>query len=384
MTSITLTLNGERTPLEVEPRTHLGDAIREQVRLTGTHLGCEHGVCGACTVLLDGVPVRSCITLAVACDGQEVRSIEGFEEDVAMAQLREAFTKEHGLQCGFCTPGMLIACRDIVLRLPDADEDRIRYELSGNICRCTGYVGIVKAVRSVLITRQTMGSVAPAAVKPAVVEVKPFTGFTPAAPVAAQVATAAVSDTAREGWTRFEENFVIRRSPQEVWDVLKDFPTVAAALPGAELIEHSDAHVKGRMKVKLGPIAAAFAGSAQVERDDRALVGTVRGAGSDSGSGSRTKAEARYAVTPEGNGEAKVTLTVEYNLQGPLAQFSRSGLAQDLGRRIVGEFASNLNARVGGGAAVAAAAPLDAGNMVGAVLWMRIKAIFAGIFGGKS
>ncbi len=383
MTAITLTINGERTPLEVEPRTHLGDAIREQVRLTGTHLGCEHGVCGACTVLLDGVPVRSCITFAVACDGQEVRSIEGFEEDVAMAQLRDAFTKEHGLQCGFCTPGMLIASRDIVLRIPDADEERIRHELSGNLCRCTGYVGIVKAVRSVIVTRQAMSRTAPVAAKPTV-EAKPFAAFTPAAPVATQSVTAAVSDTARQGWTRFEENFVIRRTPAEVWEVLKDFPTIAAALPGAELIEHDDAHVKGRMKVKLGPIAASFAGSAQVERDDKALIGMVRGAGSDSGSGSRTKAEARYQVTPHGDGEAKVTLTVEYNLQGPLAQFSRSGLAQDLGRRIVGEFAANLNARLGGGPAVAAAVALDAGNMVGAVLWMRIKGIFTALFGNKT
>jgi aerobic carbon-monoxide dehydrogenase small subunit len=149
MKHLSLKINGEQVEALVEPRTHLADFLREQRRLTGTHVGCEHGVCGACTVLLDGKTIRSCITYAVACEGREVRTIEGFQDDPLMARLREAFSREHGLQCGFCTPGMLIAARDICQRLPQADEERIRVELSGNLCRCTGYVGIVKAVRSV-------------------------------------------------------------------------------------------------------------------------------------------------------------------------------------------------------------------------------------------
>ena len=149
MTPISLRVNGRQVAAMIEPRMHLADFLREHCRLTGTHLGCEHGVCGACTVLINGEPARSCIAFAVACDGQEVRTIEGFEDDPPMQRLREAFTREHALQCGFCTPGMLIASRDIVQRLPGADEERIRIELSGNLCRCTGYLGIVKAVRSV-------------------------------------------------------------------------------------------------------------------------------------------------------------------------------------------------------------------------------------------
>src|SRR5579883_79162 len=162
MTAISLTVNGRAVSAEVEPRTHLADFLRDQLRLTGTHLGCEHGVCGACTVLIDGQPARACITFAVACDGLEVRTIEGFDDDEPMAALRAAFSKEHGLQCGFCTPGMLIAARDIVLRLPAADEPRVRVELSGNLCRCTGYLGIVNAVTSVIEARRG----APAAVPP--------------------------------------------------------------------------------------------------------------------------------------------------------------------------------------------------------------------------
>ena len=153
MKRIALTLNGKAVEAEVEPRTHLADFLREGQGLTGTNLGCEHGVCGACTLEIDGAPARSCITYAAACDGASVRSIEGFGDDPVMAQLRDAFTAEHALQCGYCTPGMLVTARDIVLRLPQADEARIRKELSGNLCRCTGYVGIVKAIQRVLATR---------------------------------------------------------------------------------------------------------------------------------------------------------------------------------------------------------------------------------------
>ncbi|MGQ0655557.1 MAG: (2Fe-2S)-binding protein [Betaproteobacteria bacterium] len=145
-----MTVNGRRVEAEVEPRTSLADFLREREGLTGTNLGCEHGVCGACTLEIDGAPARSCIAYAVACDGAEVRTIEGFAEDAVMEKLRRAFTAEHALQCGYCTPGMLMTARDIVLRLPDADEARIRLELSGNLCRCTGYVGIVRAIQRVL------------------------------------------------------------------------------------------------------------------------------------------------------------------------------------------------------------------------------------------
>jgi carbon-monoxide dehydrogenase small subunit len=134
---IRITVNGRTVEAAVEPRQHLADFVRDELWLTGTHTGCEHGVCGACTIYLDGRPARSCITFAVACDGGDVRTIEGFDDDPVMGELREAFSSEHALQCGYCTPGMLVTARDIVLRLPDADEARIRLELSGNLCRCT-------------------------------------------------------------------------------------------------------------------------------------------------------------------------------------------------------------------------------------------------------
>ena len=154
MKRIALTVNGKPVRAEVEARTHLADFLRESQGLTGTNLGCEHGVCGACTLEIDGAPARSCIAFAAACEGSTVRTIEGFDDDPAMAELRAAFTAEHALQCGYCTPGMLITARDIVIRLPDADEARIRKELSGNLCRCTGYMGIVRAIQRVLAARR--------------------------------------------------------------------------------------------------------------------------------------------------------------------------------------------------------------------------------------
>lgn len=154
MTELTLKINGEDVTADVETRLSLADFIRDHRRLTGTHLGCEHGVCGACTVLMNGEPVRSCITFAVVADGTEITTIEGFDDDDPMTQLRQAFHENHALQCGYCTPGMLVAARDIVTRLPDADEDRVRLELAGNLCRCTGYVGIVNAILSVIEKRR--------------------------------------------------------------------------------------------------------------------------------------------------------------------------------------------------------------------------------------
>jgi carbon-monoxide dehydrogenase small subunit len=145
---VVLWVNGRRVSARVEARTSLADFVRDECGLTGTHLGCEHGVCGACTVDLDGQMVRSCITLAAVCDGAQVRSIEGFEDDPVMQVLREAFHEAHGLQCGFCTPGMLIAARDILRRKPGIRGARIRVELAGNLCRCTGYAGIVRAIET--------------------------------------------------------------------------------------------------------------------------------------------------------------------------------------------------------------------------------------------
>ena len=146
MTQIRLTINSKPVSDDVPPRLSLADFLRERRNLTGTHLGCEHGVCGACTVLVDGEPARACLMLAVACDGREIQTVEGLEKDRITAALRDAFKQHHGLQCGFCTPGMLITARDLISRNVATTEREIRKGLSGNICRCTCYTNIVTAI----------------------------------------------------------------------------------------------------------------------------------------------------------------------------------------------------------------------------------------------
>jgi carbon-monoxide dehydrogenase small subunit len=139
-------LNGESVSAEVEPRTSLADCLRHHLGRTGTHLGCEHGVCGACTVIVDGAAVRSCLMLAVQADGSAVVTIEGLSQDDALSPLQTAFRKHHALQCGFCTPGMITTAHALLTHEPNPDAQRVRDVLSGNICRCTGYIPIVEAV----------------------------------------------------------------------------------------------------------------------------------------------------------------------------------------------------------------------------------------------
>jgi aerobic carbon-monoxide dehydrogenase small subunit len=146
VTAIRATINGNTVAEDVPPRVSLADFLRERRNLTGTHLGCEHGACGACTVLVDAQPARSCLMLAVACDGREIETIEGFAGDRVLAALRRNFHRHHALQCGFCTPAMLITARDLILRRRAGSEREIRDGLAGNICRCTGYTNIVAAI----------------------------------------------------------------------------------------------------------------------------------------------------------------------------------------------------------------------------------------------
>ena len=379
MQPISLTVNGEKVQALAEPRTHLADFLREDQRLTGTHLGCEHGVCGACTILIDGAPARSCIAYAVACEGRDVRTIEGFGEDAVMDQLRTAFNREHALQCGFCTPGMLIAARDVVMRVPDADEQRVRVEMSGNLCRCTGYRGIVRAILSVLeLRRAGNDSELEETLPPPKPKFMPFEVpallVTPA-PAATPVPTSA--------GTVIEDQFTVDHPLARVWDIFGDMPAVAACLPGAEVTEHTPTALKGKVNTKFGPMRASFAGAAALERDESAKRGAIRGNGTDSLSGSRARGDISYQLFDAGGGRTRVAVAIDYSLQGPLAQFSRGGLVKEFVKKMVADFAANLNARLGAPAgAVPAVAPvmqIDAGG----VFWSWLVSSIKKLFGGK-
>ena len=391
MQTINIVVNGEKVQALAEPRMHLGDFLREGQRLTGTHLGCEHGVCGACTVLIDGAPARSCIAFAVACEGREVRTIEGFGDDLVMGQLRAAFNREHALQCGFCTPGMLIAARDLVLRVPDADEKRVRVEMSGNLCRCTGYRGIVRAILSVIELRRPANEAvtAPAAAPAA----EAFTRFAAAAPGAASAAAAAPETTLvaamalaaaqKKPGTVIEDEFTVEHPMARVWEIFADMPAVAACLPGADISEHTPTSLTGSIATKFGPMRAAFAGSAALERNEAEKRGAIRGNGTDNLSGSRARGDISYQLFDAGEGRTRVSVAIDYSLQGPLAQFSRGGLVKEFVKKMVADFAANLNARlaVPAGTAPPAQAPVaqvDAGGVFWRWLWGGIRKLFGG------
>ena len=147
MNTVDITVNGALRQATIEPRTSLADFLRDDLSLTGTHLGCEHGICGACTVLINGEISRSCITYAVTCDGANIQTIEGLDDDPLMEALRQAFSEEHALQCGYCTPGMLLMANKLLDENPNPSDDDVRHYLSGNLCRCAAYPEIIAAVK---------------------------------------------------------------------------------------------------------------------------------------------------------------------------------------------------------------------------------------------
>ncbi|WP_428028967.1 xanthine dehydrogenase family Fe-S subunit [Ancylobacter sp.] len=391
MKPIRLAINGRSIETSVEPRQHLADFVREELLLTGTHLGCEHGVCGACTVLIDGAPARACIAFPVALDGASITTVEGLADDPVAARLREAFMEEHGLQCGFCTPGMLIMARDIVLRLPGADDATIRHELAGNLCRCTGYIGIIRAIRTVAAERAAAGEEAVAtrcsAVAPPL-HISPLTlpvaNLLAAAreniaePASPPTAAAAFMPEPLRNPVEMVQEFEVPAGRPDVLSLFQDPARVIACLPGARLVEPSDGRtLNAEMVVKLGPIQAAFGGRAVISADPAHWTGTIDGQGVDRRSATRVQARLVYVLDEvEGGAATRVRVNVAYVLQGPLAQMSRGALARDLAARLTGAFAANLAAGLRGEAAPLQAAPLNAGALMFAVVADWLKRLF--------
>ncbi|HZP77846.1 MAG TPA: 2Fe-2S iron-sulfur cluster-binding protein [Pseudolabrys sp.] len=388
MMQITIHVNGRQVTDTIEPRMHLADFLREHLNLTGTHLRCEQGACGACTLLIDGQPARSCITYAMMCDGASVRTIEGLENDPIVMALRTAFAEEHGLQCGFCTPGMLMTARDIVLRIPDATTERVRLELSGNLCRCTGYVNIVKAIMRVLGERRSQSG-------------GPARELGPVGPVGARHGSRAasasnpramdasardsVSDTGllglggRKPTIEIRKSFSVARPVAEVWAFFANPARVVTCLPGASIVRQRGANdFDGAMSIKLGPITANFTGRARLTRDDNQHSGVIVGSGNDRGGGSRAAGEVEYAVRDAGSGQTTVALTIRALLAGPLAQFGRSGIVDDLVDKMTERFATNLGAMLSGQAPAEGERALEAGSLFWSLFWSRLKKLFGG------
>ncbi len=360
MTRVRLLVNGTEIEADPAPRQHLADFLREHLLLTGTHLGCEHGVCGACTLLLDGEPARGCIAYAAACDGADIRTIEGLQDDPLAARLRAAFTAEHALQCGYCTPGMLVTARDIVRRLPDASDDEVRLELAGNLCRCTGYNGIVRAIRRVLDERMNLPPVA----RKALPRVS-FGSVEMAAVV--PLGSAPVDDGLRQ-----HLRFAV--PADALWRAVRDPALIASCVPGATLDAVTDDAIAGGMVVNLGPVRTRFVGEARVSYDEAARSGVLRGAGRDAASGTLLSGAARFRVADDAAGSA-LDIEIEYALRGALSQLARPRIVALLAGEIAAMFAGNLAARLRG-EAITSGRPLSGIALVARVVWRWLRSRF--------
>ena len=329
-------VNDESVQLRCEPRTSLADVLRKDLGLTGTHLSCEHGVCGACTVLIDGTPQRSCITLAASCDGARVTTIEGYADDAVMADLRQAFHTQHALQCGYCTPGMLCTARDIVLRLPGPDSERVRNELAGNICRCTGYVGIVNAIQLVLQHKQDGALPMPQS-----------TTVLTSNPGLAQQASSEMQDWPSfafdgvEQWLRVDRELDFAIPAPALWRRVADLSLVARCLPGASISQLVGSRAIGEMQIRFGPMQAQFAMRAELSLQPALQQGEMRAEGSDRRSGTLVQTQMSYQVLSHTTG-SRLRYDLRFRLAGPLAQFSRNALVNDYVSEMSRIFGQNL------------------------------------------
>jgi aerobic-type carbon monoxide dehydrogenase small subunit (CoxS/CutS family)/carbon monoxide dehydrogenase subunit G len=371
---VSLTVNGTPVTLAVEPRLTLAEMLRRRLGLTGTHLGCEHGPCGACTVLVDGAAVRSCLMFAPQLEGAEVITVEALGRADALHPLQEAFSARHGLQCGFCTPGFLMSAYELLRDGVDPDDPRIAEELSGVLCRCTGYHGIVQAVRDVAASGEPLPE--PANLNLPITIAGPRPAAPPAAaqsePVrepAAEASAVDLSEPQGEPNEVVEVMTTLSHPPDAVWLLLSDFPRMSRCLPGVELTDVlGDDRYGGRAQVHMGPIRFTFAGAARViERDEAGRSLRAIGAGQDV-SGGGVRADMRFWAEPADDGGTVVTVHARLFLSGRVAQFGRS-MAGDVSRQLFGEFGRCVERTLAGGGEPAPAPRLGGGRLV----WMAVR-----------
>ncbi|TCK22972.1 xanthine dehydrogenase family Fe-S subunit [Pseudonocardia endophytica] len=358
LADVTLTVNGTEATVSVPPRMHLADVLRERLGLTGTHLGCEHGVCGMCTVLVDGDAARACLLFAVQCDGADVVTVEGLGSADDQHPLQRAFSHHHGLQCGFCTPGMLMSGYDLLTHDPAVDADDLPEQMSGVLCRCTGYRGILAAVSDVA-GEYPDGVPAPRNCGPRTLVGRSGSPRAGAAPSGEPAPGPAVPDEVRMPTGEPSATVAVRSAlasgVDDVWRVLDDIGLLVRCLPGAELVESLDEwRHRGRATVALGPVKLRFDGLAQiVERDPDARTLRVLAQGADAG-GSATRAVIALRVEPVGDGGSTLVADADLYLSGRIAQFGRA-LAGDVSRRLFADFGRSVDEAARTGSAPAAA-----------------------------
>ncbi len=399
-------MNGAAVTLRLPPRVTLADALRDHIGLTGTHLGCEHGICGMCTVLVDGMAARSCLLFACQLDGAEVITVEGLGRPGDLHPLQRAFGQQHALQCGFCTPGFLLSAYDLLSRQPSVTREELPEELSGVLCRCTGYRNILAAVGQVADEYRDGGLPGPGNCSAAALArrsprspavsaspVVPGGPVVPASPVAsgghvgpgpgtgAHDNSGSAPDVTPiripQGPPAFvaEVTSTLTAFPEEVWRVLGDVHMVARCLPGAELTGDLGAdRYRGRARVGVGPVRLSFTGVAEVtERDETQRTMRVLAQGQDTGGG-QTQADIRMTAAPSPAG-CQLTAEARVYLSGRIAQFGRA-LAGDVSRRLFEQFATAVEEAVTSGQAPQTSpAPPSALRLLASALAGRLRAL---------
>ncbi|MGC5615391.1 xanthine dehydrogenase family Fe-S subunit [Georgenia sp. Z1491] len=356
---VSFTVNGRPATVDVAPRVTLSDALRDHLGLTGTHIGCEHGVCGMCTVIVDGDAARACLLLACQLEGAEIMTVEGLGRPDDLHPLQESFGRHHGLQCGFCTPGQLMSAYDLLDHEPGVSREELPEKMSGVLCRCTGYRNIMDAVAEV---SEDHPDGVPAPHNCATAALLPRDSVGGRASAAGQdeaevdQGVAEIRMPATEPTVAIEVDDEVAATPEQIWAVMADTERLARCLPGAELVsDFGDDRYKGRIRVALGPVKLAFVGDIHVvERDgtDRRIVALAQA--EDAGGGS-VQARVLLTVAPHGDG-AVIHAEADLHMTGRIAQFGRS-LAGDVSREMFGQFTRAMDATARGEEPVTTAPP---------------------------
>lgn len=355
---VSFTVNGRPAVIDVAPRVTLSDALREHLGLTGTHIGCEHGVCGMCTVIVDGDASRACLLLACQLEGADIMTVEGLGRPDDLHPLQQSFGRHHALQCGFCTPGQLMSAYDLLDHEPGVAREELPEKMSGVLCRCTGYRNIMDAVADVadeypdgvptprncvsapLLPRDSVGGPSSAG----------------ALDIADDEGVAEIRMPQTEPTVTVEIDDEVAATPDAIWEVMADTERLARCLPGADLVtDFGDDRYKGRIQVALGPVKLAFVGDIHViERDeaDRRIVALAQA--EDAGGGN---VQAKVLLTVAANGDGSVIhAESSLHMTGRIAQFGRS-LAGDVSREMFGQFTRALDATARGEEPASTTAP---------------------------
>lgn len=350
MKVVNLSVNGEAASVACAPRTQLAELLRDELHLTGTHLGCEQGVCGACTVLIDGVPARSCITYAHSVDETEITTVEGLRDDRLGRLLREAFTRHHGLQCGFCTPGMLITARDLLTRYNSLDEQRVREELAGNLCRCTGYVGIVNAVLDVAQQLDKLAEPHGLQSEGSRGAFVPFELEKPSESPKLLEAQTALSTA--DGWSIVERQIPIDVASGAAQEILSNLTAAATCVPGVQVTRVDGDEFDVTASIRFGPIRTQFEGSGVRHGSDPGSQAHLEGSAASSNGQTRVDLRLEYALraaeADAGNGSS-LDLRIQFKLRGQLAQYNRADLVESFSDVLLRQFARNIEALANGG-----------------------------------